>query len=65
MGIFEQATRQAVEEILRENSDRSEFGFFMNEEMMDRAIEDIYQLLAASRQLKARGDQLFSTLATD
>jgi hypothetical protein len=56
-GVFETATRAAIEEIIQAHAQASKFGFVLTKESFGRLTDDIYDLLVTSRNLKAAGDR--------
>ena len=56
-GVFETATRAAIEEIIQAHAQASKFGFVLTKESFGKLTDDIYDLLVTSRNLKAAGDR--------
>ncbi len=57
-GIFETATRAAIEEIISKNVEKSRFGYMLTEDGFQDLTDDIYNLLDMSRRLKDAGDKM-------
>lgn len=57
-GPFEIATKAAIEEILREQAKQSKFGYILTAEGLSTAVQDLYDLLLTSRNLKSQGDRV-------
>jgi hypothetical protein len=57
-GLFESVTRVAIEEIIRNHAQTSKFGYVLTESAFQEMTDDIFNLLLASRELKAAGDRL-------
>ncbi|MEY4632150.1 MAG: hypothetical protein RIQ81_2270 [Pseudomonadota bacterium] len=57
-GLFESVTRVAIEEIIRNHAQTSKFGYVLTEAAFQDMTDDLFNLLLASRELKAAGDRL-------
>lgn len=62
-GPFEQATKVAIGEIIDKHGTESKFGRFLSEEARLDLIDELFDLLAMSRTLKASGDRLIGSTA--
>ena len=60
MSIFEQTTKVALEEIVKEGCDQGKFGYFLSEESLQEIVEQLYGFLLTSRELKSSGDMILS-----
>ena len=63
-GLFESVTRVAIEEIIRNHAQTSKFGYVLTESAFQDMTDDLFNLLLASRELKAAGDRLTGGVAS-
>ncbi|MEI8025581.1 MAG: hypothetical protein WCI18_04450 [Pseudomonadota bacterium] len=59
--VFETATKVAIREILENHTQTSKFGYFLSEESLSAAADDLFELIATSRTLKEAGDRFLSS----
>ncbi|MBF0442357.1 MAG: hypothetical protein HQK54_10665 [Oligoflexales bacterium] len=59
-GVFEKATRSAIEEIILSHCNESKFGYLLTKESFEELRDEIYDFFVTSRNLKAAGDRLLS-----
>ena len=59
--VFETATKVAIREILENHTQTSKFGYFLSEDSLTAAAEDLFELIETSRTLKAAGDRYLSS----
>ena len=59
-GVFEGATRVAIAEIIQKHAQESKFGYILSQESYQAVIDDVYDLLKTSRNLKSAGDRFLS-----
>ena len=57
-GIFETATRHAIDEILRSHVHESKYGYVITKDGFEELGDEIFRFLQTSRELKAKGDRL-------
>ncbi|MBP9707203.1 MAG: hypothetical protein KBD78_06125 [Oligoflexales bacterium] len=57
---FENATRFAIEELVKAKASTSRFGYVLTNESLQELVQDILDLLMTSRSLKAGGDRLIN-----
>lgn len=62
-GVFETATRAAIEEIIQSHAKESKFGWVLTPDGFRTLTDDLYELLATSRSLKAAGDRILGGTA--
>ena len=58
--VFEAATKVAIREILENHTQSSKFGYFLSEDSLASATNELFELMATSRSLKAAGDKFLS-----
>jgi hypothetical protein len=56
--MFESTTRVAIEEMIVKNAKESKFGYILSKDNMSDLINDFYDLLQTSRNLKTAGDRI-------
>jgi hypothetical protein len=54
---FEIATRAAIEEMIAKHGQESKFGLILPRESLRDLVDDVFQLIQTSRDLKAAGDR--------
>ncbi len=59
--VFETATKVAIREILENHTQASKFGYFLSEDSLSAAADDLFELIATSRTLKEAGDRFLSS----
>ena len=59
-GVFETATRAAIEEIVQEHAKSTKFGYVLTENDLNGLIDEVLLLFVTSRNLKAAGDRLLA-----
>jgi hypothetical protein len=62
-GPFETATRAAIEDLIHSHSKLSKFGMVLTHENAQNLVDDLFQLLLTSRNLKSIGDRMLQTPA--
>ena len=58
LSVFEGATKAAIEEILVSKLHESKHGYVLTKNQYQELVQEIYEFLKASRNLKAAGDKL-------
>ncbi len=58
MSMFENVTKVAIEEMIIGRSQASKFGYILTKENARDLVDDIFNLLLTSRNLKAAGDKM-------
>ena len=58
VGVFEMATRHAIEEILRSHVHESKYGYVITKDSFEALGDEIFRFLQTSRELKSKGDRL-------
>lgn len=56
-GVFEGATRVAIEEIIKSHLKESKFGYVLTKESLEELKEDVLEFFLTSRNLKTAGDR--------
>lgn len=57
-GPFEIATKAALKELIEKHVQESKFGAFISPRGQSDLIDDVYELILTSRQLKSAGDRM-------
>ena len=57
-GPFEIATKAALKELIDKHVQESKFGSFLSPHGQSELINDVYELILNSRQLKSVGDRM-------
>lgn len=57
---FESVTRAALEEIVKNHAQTSKFGYILSSEELSDLLDDLYNFVQTSRNLKAAGDKLLT-----
>ncbi len=58
MNPFEGATKAALEEIVKNHTQSTKFGFVLSTESFSELTEDLYAFVCTSRNLKDAGDRI-------
>lgn len=59
-GPFESVTKAAIEQILRDHAKESKFGLVLPPGGVREVVNDLYNLVQTSRNLKAAGDRMLT-----
>ncbi len=58
--VFEKSAKFAIEELILKNSQPSKFGQFISEDQMEDLKEDLWALLANSRNMRVAGEKFLA-----
>jgi len=64
-GPFEIATKAALKEMIDKHVQESKFGSFLSPRAQSDLIQDVYDLILTSRQLKSVGDRMLGNAVSD
>jgi putative AlgH/UPF0301 family transcriptional regulator len=58
--IFEQTLRVAIRDILAQHATEGKFGFVLTKESYELLVDELYDFLNTSRELKTAGDRMIA-----
>ena len=61
--MFETATRVAIEEIIVKHAKEGKFGYILTKQSVAELVNDFFDLLQTSRNLKSAGDRFINAAA--